>query len=453
MTTPRSVLVVEDRGSLRRLIERALSAEGHEVQAAETVREALSMLEGCAFDIVLTDLKLPDATGLDVLDAVRQTNPHTPVVVMTAFGEVSVAVEAMKRGATNFLEKPVEIDDLLRMVPELTGDTPDVRPGLSVPGGPLIIGRHPRLRAAIRLVERVAPVDSTVLLLGESGTGKELFARAVHGLSARSEGPFVALNCAAIPESLIENELFGHEKGAFTGASSRQTGRFEEAEGGTLLLDEIGELNLAVQAKVLRVLEDRTFQRVGGGRTRTADVRLVAATNRDLEGMVEAGGFRSDLFYRLNVFPIELPALRERASDVPLLCDYLLERLAAKQRSARQRSAKEGAAPEHEERVRLSEGAIALLCEEKWPGNIRQLANVLERAVILTPGNVIERSDIEALIEPLAEKDDREVLREALRETDGDKKAAAQLLGVSYRTVLRRVKEHHLEGFPRYRKD
>ena len=312
----RRVLVVEDRGSLRRLIERALGAEGHIVTAVETVGAALAELEGAEFDVVLSDLRLPDATGLDVLDAVRQTNPQTPVVVMTAFGDVSVAVEAMKRGASDFLEKPVEIDDLVAMIESLTGEG-SVLPGLAVPGCPEIIGRHPRLRAAIRLLERVAPVESTVLLLGESGTGKELFARAVHGLSVRREGPFVALNCAAIPESLIENELFGHEKGAFTGASSRQVGRFEEAEGGTLLLDEIGELSLAVQAKVLRVLEDRTFQRVGGGSTRTADVRLVAATNRDLEAMVDKGDFRSDLFYRLNVFPIELPPLRERGIGYP----------------------------------------------------------------------------------------------------------------------------------------
>ena len=316
-----------------------------------------------------------------------------------------------------------------------SGDGDGSRSAFEVPGGPSIIGRHPRLKASLRLLERVATTDSTVLLTGESGTGKELFARAVHGLSSRTSGPFIAVNCAAIPASLIENELFGHEKGAFTGASRRQAGRFEQADGGTLLLDEIGELELSVQAKVLRVLEDRVFQRVGGGRDLVADVRLVAATNRDLESMVEDGRFRSDLFFRLNVFPIELPALRDRASDVPLVAAHLLERLAQRHQRA---------AP------RLDSTAAELLSEQPWPGNVRQLANALERALILCDGGLLRASDLEPILEPLSGRDDQQVLREALDDSGGDKKRAAELLGVSYRTLLRRIKDHGLEGYPHY---
>jgi DNA-binding NtrC family response regulator len=275
-----------------------------------------------------------------------------------------------------------------------------------------------------------------VLLTGESGTGKELFARSLHALSPRGSGPFVALNCAAIPEALIENELFGHEKGAFTGASSRQAGRFEQAAGGTLLLDEIGELPPAAQAKVLRVLEDRTFERVGGSKTLKADLRLVAATNRDLGDMVETGSFRGDLFYRLEVFPIALPALRDRASDVPEIACHLLTRLAERS----------GAEP-----LTLSLEAEKWLSEQPWPGNVRQLSNVLERASILSDGPRLERGDLQALLDPLEISDPREEVRRALRETDGDKKRAAEILGISYRTLSRRIRDLDLEGYPRFR--
>jgi DNA-binding NtrC family response regulator len=292
------------------------------------------------------------------------------------------------------------------------------------------------LRAAIRLLQRVGPTESTVLLTGESGTGKELFARALHALSPRRGGPCVALNCAAIPETLIENELFGHEKGAFTGADRRQAGRFEAAAGGTLFLDEIGELPLAVQGKVLRALEERTFERVGGGRTQRADVRLVAATNRDLAGMVDDGGFRTDLFFRLNVFPIELPPLRERASDIPLLARHLLAEIARRHRA---------------EPPRLEEAAAELLAAEPWPGNVRELANVLERAVILAEGPALRAADLRPLLHPLASPGDRERIRQALVAADGDKREAAESLGISYRALLRKVKEHDLEGVPKYR--
>ena len=429
------LLIVEDRDSLRRMLERALGQEGYEVAAAADGRAGIRLLGERAFDFVLTDLKLPDVSGLEVLEASRTAQPRVPVVVLTGYGTVGTAVEAMKLGAYDFLEKPLEIDDLSRLIEEAIGERGEAAV-FRVPGAPPIIGAHPRLRAAIRLLQRVGPTESTVLLTGESGTGKELFAQALHALSPRRGGPYVALNCAAIPETLIENELFGHEKGAFTGADRRQPGRFELAQGGTLLLDEIGELPLAVQGKVLRVLEERTFERVGGGRTMRADVRLIAATNRDLEGMVVAGELRSDLFFRLNVFPIELPPLRERASDVPLLARHLLEEIAHRH---------------HAEPPRLEDAAAGLLAGEPWPGNVRELANVLERAVILSEGPTIRVSELRPLLRPLTGSGERDRVKQALTAADGDKHRAAEILGMSYRSLLRKVKEHDLEGVPRYR--
>ncbi len=429
------VLVVEDRDTLRRMLTHSLEQEDYEVVAVPDGEEAIERLRDQAFDLVLTDLKLPQASGIDVLEASRAHQAATPVVVMTGYGTVESAVKAMKLGAIDFLEKPVEIDDLLALVESLLGGTAESF-SLSPEGGPTIVGRHPRTRAALRLAEKVAPTESTVLLTGESGTGKELFARAIHALSPRRSGPFVAVNCAAIPEALLENELFGHEKGAFTGAHQRQSGRFEQARTGSLLLDEVGELSLAVQSKVLRVLDERTFERVGGGQTLKADVRLIAATNRSLEKMVDAGEFRSDLFFRLEVFPIELPPLRERGSDIPLLARHLLESIAERHRGGP---------------LRLTDDAEELLSSQPWPGNVRQLGNLLERAFILADGPVLDAAELRSLLSQTDRRDEVERLRQALREADGDKKEAARLLEMSYSTLLRRVKEHDLEGYPKYR--
>jgi len=429
------LLVVEDKDSLRRLLERALLAEGFEVLSAATAAAANALLArgGPAFDAVLSDLKLPDGSGLDVLAAARAAQPAAPVIVLTGFGTVANAVEAMKLGAYDFLEKPVEIDDLVRLLERALGGTAAAE-AFEAPGAPPIVGRHPRLKAALRLLEKVAPTESTVLLTGESGTGKELFARALHGLSPRRAGPFVAVNCAAIPETLIENELFGHERGAFTGADRRQSGRFELARSGTLFLDEIGELGLPVQGKILRALEEKAFERVGGGQTLQADVRLVAATNRELEGMVAAGAFRSDLFFRLAVFPIELPPLRSRPSDVPLLARHLLASLCRRH----------GRDP-----VTIADDAAELLSQEPWPGNVRELSNVLERAAILAAGPVVRPADLRPLLG--AVPSERERFARALTASSGDKQQAAEALGISYRTLQRRIRELDLEGYPKYR--
>ena len=435
------VLVVEDRESLRRMLERALAEEGHAVTAVGDAPEALAALAagpGGHFDLVLTDLKLPSGSGLDVVAAARACAPSPPVVVMTAYGTVAAAVAAMKLGAADFLEKPVEIAELYRRVAELTSARPPAEI-FAPPGAPPIVGAHPRLRAALRLLERVAPTASTVLLTGESGTGKELFARALHALSPRAQGPFVAVNCAAIPETRIETELFGHARGAFTGADRRRLGRFELARGGTLFLDEIAELPLAVQAKVLRVLDGGGFERIGGGEALASDARVVAATNRDLAAMASEGSFRRDLLFRLEIFPIALPSLAERPGDLPALARHLLERLAARHAVA---------APE------LEAAALERLERASWPGNVRQLANVLERAVILHPGERLGAAAVEALLAQSATAQgggELERLRQALAECAGDKRRAAEALGWSYRKVLAKVREHDLEGFPRYR--
>lgn len=445
------LLVVEDRDSLRRMLVRALEGEGYAVVAAATVAAARASLGGEApIDLVLSDLMLPDGSGLDVLRAVRERKPAPPVVVLTGFGSVGAAVEAMKLGAADFLEKPVDLEKLFALVAALVEERPDL-PVFAPPGAPPIVGTHPRLLAALAALERVAPTASTVLLTGESGTGKELFARALHALSPRRDGPFVAVNCAAIPETLVEAELFGHEKGAFTGADRRRVGRFESAQRGTLFLDEIGELPIGVQAKVLRVLDDGRFERVGGSATQVADVRLVAATNRDLAAMVEDGLFRADLLYRLEIFPIELPPLRERASDIPLVARHLAAEIADRLKVAP---------------VDLAPDAVARLVEEPWPGNVRQLANVLERAAILAPGERLSAERLAPLLgrpgrgrtgESAEERGegeglaDRDRVRTALREADGDKRRAAVTLGMSYRTLLRRIEQYDLKGYPRYR--
>jgi DNA-binding NtrC family response regulator len=443
------LLVVEDRDSLRRMLERALGGEGYHVDTAADGGAAVASLAADRYDLVLTDLKLPGGSGLEVVRACRAAVPPVPVVVMTAYGTVGTAVEAMKLGAADFLEKPVELDDLFALVGGLLGEAAVAAAGgvaeaaagatvqfVAGPDCPPIVGSHRRLLAALRMLRRVAPTETTVLLLGESGTGKELFARALHALSARRAGPFVAVNCAAIPESLIENELFGHERGAFTGAHRREPGRFERARGGTLLLDEIGELPLPVQGKILRVLEERTYERVGSSESQRADVRLIAATNRDLQAMVAAGEFRSDLYFRLSVFPLELPPLRDRPSDVPQLARHLIARLAERH----------GLAPPE-----LTAAAGELLSSQPWPGNVRQLANLLERAAILHPGGRLGVAELKQAMVGV-EQGERQQLEEALERAEGDKRRAASLLGMSYRTMLRKVRQHDLEGFPHYRR-
>src|SRR5919199_662096 len=380
------ILLVEDKESLRRVLRLTLESAGYTVAEAEDARAAAQALAREPFRLVLTDLRMPHGSGLDVLRASKEASPDAPVVLMTAYGSIDEAVQAMKDGAHDFLQKPVDSNHLLLLVERaleqvrLRTENVLLREEWSRRYGfPRIIGESESLKTAVAETQRVATTDTTVLLLGESGTGKELFARAVHHLSPRRDKPFVAINCAAIPETLIESELFGHEKGAFTGASERRPGKFELASGGTIFLDEVGELPLAAQGKLLRAIEEKVVDRVGGRAPVPVDVRVVAATNRDLRSAAEAGGFRRDLYFRLAVFPVTIPPLRERGDDVVLLARHFASQLG---RELRRREAV------------LTEEAVAALRTHPWPGNVRELENAIERACILADSSTLTPADL-----------------------------------------------------------
>jgi DNA-binding NtrC family response regulator len=433
-----SILLVEDKDELREMLTHALKRMGYAVTPAAQAAAALAAVEQQHFSAVLTDLKLPSGTGMDVLRAALEADAALPVIVMTAYGSIQDAVAAMRDGAYDFIQKPIDLEHLKHLLARAIERQQLLRENLVLKeeyaqryGFPRMVGEHPAMLAAAREMQRIASTDTTVLLLGESGTGKELFARAIHQLSARGNKPFVALNCAAIPESLVENELFGHERGAFTGANARKLGKFEMAEGGTIFLDEIGELPLEVQGKLLRVLEQRTMERLGGTSVITVDVRVIAATNRDLEAAAEAGEFRRDLYYRLAVFPIRIPALRERGDDVELLAEHFLERFRRELRKPR---------------LELADDARAALRRHSWPGNVRELQNVMERAAILNDGE-IHAADLGLAGPNGAEekKIERAHIESTLRACKWNKNHAAQKLGISYRTLLSKIHAYELD--------
>ncbi|MGE3376305.1 MAG: sigma-54-dependent transcriptional regulator [Vicinamibacteria bacterium] len=448
------MLVVEDKDSLRTVLRKTLEGRGYGVDEAADAYEARRRIQGTRYLVVLTDLRLPAGSGFDVLQAAREVDAETAVIVMTAFGTVEEAVRAMKEGAADFLTKPVDTDHLLLLLERaidrrrlkteyvLLREEYQRRFGL-----PRLIGEDPALKECLLHVQRAAQSEATVLLLGESGTGKELMARSLHQLSPRAKGPFVAINCAAIPEALLENELFGHEKGAFTGATARKAGKAEMAHKGTLFLDEIGDLPLALQAKILRLVQERQFERVGGLQTLSVDVRVVAATNHDLKTAVERKEFREDLFFRLSVFPIEIPPLRRRRSDVLLLAEAFLERYAREMGRGQ---------------LRLSEEAKRALCEHSWPGNVRELQNCMERAVILADGLLVgpqhlllgaarahgpslgDLLDLSGSLADVgrraAERAEEAAVETAMREASGDRSAAARRLGLSPAALAKRLK-------------
>ena len=414
-----AILIVEDHRSLAAMLEETLTREGWAVEVVLRGDEAVTRLAaGGRYLAVLTDLRLPGATGLDVLAAARTADPLLPVFLITAYATVETAVAALKQGARDYFPKPLEMERVLTALRAATqprlvllGTEP------AAAGLPELVGSAPPFAAAMTALRRVAPTDAAVLLVGPSGSGKELFAQALHRLSPRHAGPFVAFNCAAVPDTLVESELFGHERGAFTGASARHAGRFEQANGGTLLLDEVGEVPLVTQPKLLRALEERRISRLGGEGDVAVDVRIVAATNRDLDGAVAEGSFRRDLFHRLNVFPIALPALAVRRDDIPALALHLLER----------------AATRHGLPVpSLQPAAMALLALAPWPGNVRELANVLERAVIVGEGAVVaaEQLGVEAA-SCLAALTEPATRRLAVQLAGGELDDLASLLGVS----------------------
>ncbi len=440
------ILIVEDDRTFRRLLQTILHGEGYAVEVAETAEEAGALLGRHLFDLVLSDLKLPGMSGLELFRLSRKEGMAPPFVLLTAFGTVEEAVAAMKEGVVDFLTKPLKDPETLRALVRkilLAGNRERDYLALKeteaagLPPVELIFAGE-AMAEVHRLVREVAATVTTVLLQGESGTGKELVARSIHLYSPRKQGAFVAVNCASIPENLLESELFGHERGAFTGALAARRGKFELAQGGTLLLDEIGELPLTLQAKLLRVLQERCFERVGGSREIVADVRVIAATNRDLAVEVQEKRFREDLFYRLNVFPIQLPSLCQRIDILPELTDYFIRRFARLT---------------GKNVTGIGDGAMAALCRYGWPGNIRELQNVIERAVILGQGQLGVAQLPQALVVPVAddatpspllEEVERQAILSALESCGNNRRLAAEKLGISKRTLQYRLKRYGL---------
>ncbi len=450
------ILIVEDKESMAQMLKETLEPEGYEVIIAANGAEGIRRLKESRVDVVLTDLRLPKKNGLDVLKASKEESPLVPVIVMTAYGSVETAVNAMKMGAYDFITKPLDTDYLQILIERSLKDHRLVAENLLLKdelsqriGAPDIIGKSPLMLELAKSVQKVAVTKTTVLLHGESGTGKELFARAIHELSPRKELPFVPINCAAIPRELLESELFGYEKGAFTGAVDRKLGKLELADKGTIFLDEIGEMDMSLQAKVLRTLQEGEIDRVGGTGSVKVDIRIIAASNRDLEAAVADNSFREDLFYRLSVFPITIPPLRERKNDIPILAEHFLSKYSIEMNILHKS---------------FSEDAVNTLKKYSWKGNVRELENVIERTLILCEGDTIKKSDLrlasvgssESLTDISLDGTLEEVAKAALKiveskriikaldETQGNKTRAAEILKVSYKTLLTKIKDYEI---------
>jgi DNA-binding NtrC family response regulator len=447
------ILIIEDEDKLRRVLELQLRSAEFEVEQAATAEDGLKLVDRA--DLVLTDLRLPGMDGLELIRVIRRQNVRTPIVVMTAFGTVETAVEAIKTGAFDFLMKPFSLDHMTTVIRKalsvraLEEENRSLRAELGRRYEfDNIIGHSQAMQDIFATIERVAPSRATVLLGGESGVGKDLIARAIHFHSPRRDRPFVKINCTALPENLMESELFGYEKGAFTGANAPKPGRFEQADTGTAFLDEIGDVPATIQVKLLRVLQEREFERLGSNKTRHIDVRIVAATNQDLRAALEQGTFREDLYYRLNVVPIDIPPLRERPEDIPFLAEHFVQKLA-----------KASDSPVES----ISEEAIRKLMGYHWPGNVRELENVVERSLVLCTGARLEAADIRLDTTPRARQqqaapdaflpegvslDDYEqsIIREALRRAGGNKSQAARLLGLTRNALRYRLSQMGLDN-------
>lgn len=439
------------------MLKETIEAAGFQTFISGDGQEGIKRFKDGGIDLVITDLKLPKKDGLEVLSAVKEENPLIPVIIMTAYGTVDIAVKAIKDGAFDFITKPFDTDHLLHLIKKALQNQRLIKENMllreefsSRLGMPTIIGKSDKINEAAKKAQKVAQTKTTVLLLGESGTGKELFARAIHCLSPRKDFLFVPINCAAIPRELLESELFGYEKGAFTGAENQKIGKIELANKGTIFFDEIGEMDITLQSKLMRVLQEGEIERVGGLKTIKVDVRIIAATNRDIESAVKEGRFREDLYYRLNVFPITLPPLRDRIEDIPLLVDYFIGKYSSEMKVPQKSISKE---------------AMERLIKYGWKGNVRELENTIERAMILCDGNTIgpehivlspERSQDKLDSIPLngtLEEASKEAIRiaetkrikKALHDTKGNKSKAAEILNVSYKTLLTKIKEYGIE--------
>jgi DNA-binding NtrC family response regulator len=447
------ILIVEDEEKLRRVLELQLASAGFDIDKAATAEEALRVVDRA--DLVLTDLKLPKMDGLEFLAVIRRQNSQVPVIIMTAFGSVETAVEAMKAGATDFVLKPFSLDHVMQVVSKAleVRALRDENRQLKAELGRRyefdnIIGRSGSMQDIFATIERVAPTRATVLLAGESGVGKDLIARAIHFHSPRRDRPLVKINCSAIPENLMESELFGYEKGAFTGAQTSKPGKFEQADTGTVFLDEIGDVPGQIQVKLLRILQEREFERLGSNVTRHIDVRVIAATNSDLRAALEQGTFREDLYYRLNVVPLNIPPLRERRQDIPFLANHFIHKLA----------------PDAGCQVEgITDAAMEKLMAYHWPGNVRELENVIERSLVMATGKLLDSGDIklEAAPRPRAHNNDgthflpegltldqyeQEIIREALKRADGNKSQAARMLGLTRNALRYRLTQMGLEA-------
>jgi two-component system NtrC family response regulator len=450
---PLRILIVDDETAQRELVGGFLKKQGHEVLLAGSGAEALGQVKDTRVDLVISDFKMPGMSGLELLRNVKAVNPEIPFILVTAYGTVETAVQAMKDGAADYVTKPLDLEELQLRIGRV-GEQVRLQSAVRDLQAHLIerhrlegiIGESGRMQEVLALVKRVAPSDATVLIRGESGTGKELIARALHFNSPRAAGPLVTLNCAALPEQLLESELFGHERGAFTGAVAQRKGRFELADGGSIFLDEIGDLTPALQVKLLRVLQERQFERLGGTRTLAVNVRVLAATHRDLEGAIQAGTFREDLYYRLNVVTLQIPPLRERREDIPLLLDHFLRKFARKNRR---------------EVAGLTAAARDALLRYDYPGNVRELENIVERAVLLCRGAVIDLEDLPVTLRPgergpadaevgrlpdLLAGIERQAIRAALERHGGIQTQAAAELGISERVLRYKIKKYGLAG-------
>lgn len=449
-----TILLIEDNERMAKVLARHMELEGYQVILAPDAEAGLEIFRKHKVDLVLTDLKLPEKSGLDVLQAVREENPMIPVVLMTAHGTIEAAVKAVKDGAFDFLQKPVDPEHLLLTIGkaietrQLVTENLILKEELLQTRSAKLIGQSRLLIEAQEKAKKVAGTNTTVLLLGDSGTGKELFARLIHDLSPRKSGAFIAINCAAIPRDLLESELFGHERGAFTGATGRKLGKFELADQGTIFLDEIGDMDLGLQGKVLRVLEGDRFMRVGGTTKVNADIRVIAATNKDLEAAVGKEAFRPDLYYRLNVFPITIPPLRDRREDIPVLVEHFL--------SIYTRELKKDVKD-------WSPEVMEIMMRHPWTGNVRELQNCIERAVILCDGRTLKPEHLglsvpassgvqepaggglQAVSGAAARAAEIKLISRVLGETGGNKSRAAEILQVSYKTLLTKVKDYGLD--------
>jgi DNA-binding NtrC family response regulator len=457
---PASILVIDDVEAVRRSLQEILQAQGFEVETAADGETGLRRLEAQAYDLVLTDLALPGAGGMEILEFLVRHRPQCPCIIITGFGTIKNSVEAMRLGAYDYLTKPVDSQELRLLVARALDHHRLRLENLRLKqelerrfGFDNIIGTSDAILQVFALIRKVADTDSTVLILGESGTGKELIARAIHYNSRRRQGPLIPVNCAAIPEDLLESELFGHERGAFTNAVRTRLGRFEQANGGTIFLDEIAEMSPGLQVKILRVLQDRSFERIGGVKTIRTDIRVIAATHQDLEALVRQGRFREDLYYRLNVIPIRVPPLRERVSDIPLLAQHFLEEFSRRKPPTRLK--------------RLSAAALDSLSRYSWPGNVRELENLMERLVILTETEVLGPDQLPERFRPAAtasrpgpgelpaggvnftamvQQFERHLILQALQKSNWVKSQAAHLLHLNRTTLLEKMKRQNISG-------